>query len=115
MQTQYQVIGTDSIARTGEVDWPKEPGYTVIRDLVEPLIQTPGTPEAYFEHVRVWYEGQYASMFVDDMGALKGLPINPAATKIYHANMFEHDPDFNPEDAPSIFGPAVLFSRNVWY
>lgn len=115
MQTQYQIIGTDSIARLCEVDWPREPSFEQMKALIEPLIQTPCYSTSYMEQVRVWHEGQYVSMFVDDMGALKKLPVNEAATLIYHANMLQEHPGADTSDWPKIHGPAVLFSRNVWY
>lgn len=117
MKTEYQIIGLNGIATLHKIEWPREPDFTVIRDLVEPLIQTPGKPHAYIEHVRVWHEGTYCSMFVDDMGQLKNLPINEAATAIYLANAKEHDPEVYQaclESGTYIHGPAVLFTRNVW-
>lgn len=115
MKTSYQVIGIDSIARVNSVDWPRQPSFSQIKEIVEPLIQTPGKSQAYIEHVRVWHEGQYVSMFVDDMGALKKLPVNEAATLIYHANLLEHgDADADTSNWAKIHGPAVLFDRNVW-
>ncbi len=115
MRTEYEIIGVDSIARTGHIEWPREPGFTTIRDFVQPLIQSEGYNTAYIEHVRVWHNGEYASMFVDDMGALRKLPVNEAATRIYHADMLEHqDANADTSDWPKIHGPAVLFHRNVW-
>ena len=115
MRTDYEIIGVDGIGTIGKLEWPREPDFVTLRDFVQPLIQTPGKSEAYIEHVRVWHNGNYCSMFVDDMGALKKLPINEAATKIYNANLLEHDPKLAAElgEAP-IHGPAVLFLRNVW-
>lgn len=119
MITSYQTIGIDSIARTGSIDWPKEPSFEQMKALIEPLIQTPGYSTAYIKHVRVWHENQYVSMFVDDMGALKKLPVNEAATLIYHANMVmqarEEGEEADTSDWPKIHGPAVLFNRNVWF
>ena len=37
------------------------------------------------EHVTVLYNGKRTSMFVNDMGAMNGLPVNEAATKVYWA------------------------------
>lgn len=115
MKTEYEIIGVDSIAKTGKIEWPKAPDFVMIRDFVEPLIQTKGQPQAYIEHVRVWHAGEYCSMFVDDMGQLKNLPINEAATLIYNANLKQHDPELAASLGESpIHGPAVLFHRNVW-
>lgn len=115
MKTKYKLIQVDGTITEGSVDWPKAPDFSQTKALVEPLIQTPGKPYAYLEHVRVWELGSYVSMFVDDMGAVKELPINQKATVIYHANMYEHDPMSMPDGMPHIHGPAVLFSRNVWF
>lgn len=116
MLTKYEIIGTDSIARVLECELPREPSFQELKAIVEPNIQTEGKSQAYMEHVRVWHDNQYCSMFVDDMGALKRLPVNEAATLIYHANMFEHEPEsFDAVNAPKIHGPAVLFYRNVWF
>lgn len=116
MQTKYELIGVDSISRTNEIDWPREPSFTQIKSIVEPLIQSEGSSQAYMEHVRVWFNGAYCSMFVDDSGQLKNLPVNEAATLIYEANLREHDPALLASLPPTkIHGPAVLFHRNVWY
>lgn len=121
MQTTYQIIGTNGIIRMNEIDWPKEPSFQQMARLVNPLLQIEGKPEAFSEHVRVWHEGQYVSMFVDDSGSVKRLPVNQAATEIYWANMMENDPS-SPKTLeeckaagwPAIHGTAILFNRNVW-
>ncbi len=41
--------------------------------------------EGYIEHVNVLYKGKRTTMIVNDEGAVKGLPVNEAATKIYWA------------------------------
>lgn len=122
MLTKYEILtpGFEGITHFGEVDWPREPSFAQMRELIEPMIQSPEFQgKAYLEHVRVWHQGSYVSMFVDDSGTLKKLPVNEAATKIYHANMVSdatrrgyEEP--NTSDWPKIHGPAVLFDRNVW-
>lgn len=52
-------------------------------------------------------------MFVDEMGALKRLPRNDAATKIYRNSFLSKRPDDDPEKLPLIAGPAVVFLRRV--
>lgn len=116
MKTKYKVIQIDGMVTEGSVDWPKAPDFAQIKALIEPLIQTPGKPYAYLEHVRVWDKGSYVSMFVDDMGAIQGLPVNKLATVAYHANVLENSPqDADLGNLPKVYGPAVLFSRNVWF
>lgn len=115
MKTKYKLIQVDGTITEGSIDWPKAPDFAQIKALVEPLIQTPGKPYAYLEHVRVWELGSYVSMFVDDMSKLKGLAENETATKVYWANEQEHDPSADSSDWPKVYGPAVLFSRNVWF
>ena len=115
MKTQYQVIGTDGIIRTNEIDWPKEPSFTQMAELINPLLGDSPSNEVYFEHVRVWHEGQYVSMYVDDSGPLKRLPVNKAATEIYHANLkFDLGYLADTSKWPCIHGTAILFNRNVW-
>ena len=119
IDTDYLLIQPNSHLTPGMVQWPMEPGYDAISQLVTPLLDG-----AQLEHVRVWLTpdykpnqaGAYTDMFVDDMGLLKGLPINSLATKIYRANILTHDPKLAATmELPFIHGPAVLFSRRVWY
>jgi hypothetical protein len=73
-------------------------------------------PAEHFEHVRVFWWDRYTDMFVDDVGALKGLPVNEVATEIYLNNLRVHDPDSQHLIAPpSIHGAAVLVDKKVWY
>jgi hypothetical protein len=67
------------------------------------------------ERVRVFHDGAYTDMFVDDESIGKGLPVNEAATAIYRCNVLTHDKRAKAEDLPKIYGPAVLFSREVWF
>jgi hypothetical protein len=48
------------------------------------------------------------------MGALKRLPRNDAATKIYRNGFLSNRPNHDPEKLPYIAGPAVVFLRSVW-
>lgn len=67
------------------------------------------------EHVRVWHEGKYLDMFVDETGVLDQLPLNTAATAVYRANWMAHEPNPGPVDElPIIAGDAVLFLEKVW-
>ena len=116
MQTTFEVIGVDGISRVHTIELEREPTFTKLADIVNPYLQAEGKPEAFFEHIRVFHQGDYDSMFVDDMGALKKLPVNEAATLIYHANMLAHEcPGADTSTWPKIHGVAVLFHRNVWF
>jgi hypothetical protein len=109
IKTKWRVIrpgGLDSPEFSGELE--REPSYDTLKVILEPFF-----PGANFEHVSVWADygsgRQFSAldMFVDDVGLLKRLPRNEEATTMYRrANQ-------NPEDL--IYGPAVLFSRRVWF
>ena len=58
--------------------------------------------------------GEWTDMFVDEMGALRRLPRNDAATRIYRNGFLSKRPDDDPEKLPYIAGPAVVFLRPVW-
>ena len=70
--------------------------------------------DAVMEHVAVLYQDRPADMFVDEIGAIKSLPRNEAATAIYRANWLKQHPRTDPESLDAIYGPAVLFHRIVW-
>jgi len=116
MQTKFEVLGINGIASVHQIDLDPTPSFAQLSTIVNPFLQVKGKPEAFLEHVRVLYEGEYVSMFVDDMGALKKLPVNKAATHIYHANLLSRSPaGIDTRDWPKIHGVAVLFDRNVWF
>jgi hypothetical protein len=115
VKTQYTVIPVQGPATEHEVDWPAEPGYRVIKGVVEPLLGE-GEP---LEHVSVLWAGKRADMFVSEYGHMQlttraPLPRNEAATAIYRANWLRQHPDCDPETLPWIAGTAVLFHRIIW-
>lgn len=61
---------------------------------------------------------EVSDMFVDEIGAIKKLPRNEAATLIYRrATMMGMTPvpmPDDPEELPAIYGVAVLFEKRVW-
>ena len=63
----------------------------------------------YIEIVRVFYEGQYEQLIVDETSALTEKSINKVATDIYHENVRIYQPELL-IDAPSIYGIAVLLT-----
>ncbi len=97
-----------------KVDLPNEPGYEAIKNIVEPLLDG-----CNMEHVSVLWGGDRRDMFVDEMGALKRLPINNPATNIYRAYIYRaywlsQHPKAKPDDLAAIHGVAVIFHRIVW-
>jgi len=74
------------------------------------------------EHVNVFadFEGgrdfRYLDMFVNEMGHIEGMQRNERATAIYRNNVMVHEAVAPPaETLPWIAGPAVLFSKRVWF
>jgi hypothetical protein len=117
-QTLLQmIVMTAAGKKTGKlISVELNPDGTPVFELLKPYILTALEPAEEYEHVNVFWTGQYLDMFVDEMSALKGLPRNDKATKIYLNNMRTHDPE-NPAliDPPAIYGPAVLFDAKVWF
>ena len=110
MQTKFWVYQPTGEIEEKLADMPEDPGFGRLDAIIRPLLNG-----ADLEHVSVLHDGRRADMFVDDMGVLKKLQRNEAATKIYRANWLAHHPDANPENLSAIYGPAVLFERLVWF
>jgi hypothetical protein len=116
MKTEYTIFKPgDGAVERGEVDWPREPGYKLIKALVEPLL---GDDEP-LEHVTVLHDGKRCDMFVSEYGHMRlntrgPLPINDRATAIYRTNWMTQYPETDPETLPDIAGVAILFHRIVW-
>jgi hypothetical protein len=118
--TRYRIIRTGREDEVHEVQLPREPGYHLLKQII-----TPHLDGADLERVAVWAAfddaGQLGAldMFVDDEGLLKGLPRNEVATAHYRrANQLDMTaapkaPDI--EMLNFIAGPAILFSRRVWF
>lgn len=86
-----------------------------VRQFVEERLRAASPhKDADFEHVTVLFNGERRDMFVDEMGALQGLPVNDAATAIYWtASRARGESDFR--NAPRIHGVAILFpDHQVW-
>lgn len=116
MRMAYEIYRPGvAVAESGEVDWPRDPGYSRIKALVGPLLNNEP-----LEHVGVLHEGDLRDMFVSEIGHLtlttRGpLPINAAATIIYRRNWMSQYPLSDPDILPTIVGTAVLFTnRLVW-
>lgn len=118
----YTIYRPDGSEEQGSVDWPEDPGYALIRALLEPIVAGP------LEHVTVLDptkvdadevdpQADRRDMFVDEMGHVRKTgprPRNEAATRIYRANWMRAHPDQEPESLPFIAGTAVLFERIIW-
>jgi hypothetical protein len=109
--TTYRVFSEAGTFADHEILMEKKPRYDDLRSLVEPHLGG-----ARLMHVRVLCPvlGAWTDMFVDEMGALRRLPRNDAATKIYRNGFLSKRPDDDPETLPYIAGKAVVFLRQVW-
>lgn len=110
MRTDYTIYHPDGVREHRFVEWPEDPGYELIRDVVKPILNG-----GELEHVTVLHGGERLDMFVDDMGHSKSLPLNAEATAIYRNNALSRDPNRDPATMPRIVGVAVLFARRVWF
>lgn len=115
VETAYRIIRPgDGALERHVIAWPPEPGYLLIKNLVEPLLD--GEP---LEQVSVLHDGMPRDMFVSEVGRLamphRGpLPRNDRATAIYRTNWLTRHPGTDPETLHWIAGVAVLFERRVW-
>lgn len=109
--TKYRVFSEAGTFADHEILMDEKPRYDDLRDLVEPHLGG-----GRLMHVRVLCPelGAWTDMFVDEMGALRRLPRNDAATKIYRNGFLSKRPDDDPEKLPYIAGAAVVFLRPVW-
>lgn len=109
MKIPYSIIYTDNNIKVCEIDWPAEPGYDRIAQLLEPILRGP------IEHVSVLHDHRPHDMFVHEEGRIIGLDRNERATKIYRAYSLSRQPDTEPEMLPHIAGTAVLFHQRIWF
>lgn len=110
MDTPYKIIPVTGNSEERTADLAAKPDYRALQAITAPALNG-----GSLERVLVFHEGEYTDMFVDDRGLSKGLPRNEAATAIYRNNMLTHRRVKDPETLPAIYGPAVLFSRRVWF
>jgi hypothetical protein len=118
--TRYIVMRPEQSHESATVEWPREPSYAQLRAAIGPLLDG-----GDIERVSVLADPTFSKgtretwkpldMFVDEDGHSKGLPRNEAATLIYRRNWLLQHPETDPESMPHIVGPAVLFSRRVWF
>lgn len=108
-QSNYLVICTSGQQRTGSFVLDD-----AVADKVRTIVASVIGADNYAERVTVFWEDAYREMYVDEMGVLKGLPLNVRATEIYRNNVLVHEPgQHDPEDMPWIAGDAVLFDRRI--
>jgi hypothetical protein len=109
--TKYRVFSEAGTFADHEILMDEKPSYDDLRSLVEPHLGG-----ARLMHVRVLCPllGAWTDMFVDEMGALRRLPRNDDATRIYRNGFLSKRPDDDPEKLPYIAGTAVVFLRQVW-
>lgn len=110
MQTTMLILKVDGTELSVTIDMDKKPTLTEIWAALKPYLDG-----AAPEHINVKVDSGYTDMFVDDDGLGKRLPRNEKATAIYRRNWLEKYPQTNPERMPYIAGPAVVFSRRVWF
>lgn len=110
MQTEYTIYRPDGTEELRSVEMRQDPGYDILAKLIKPIVG------GDFERVAIRHEGLsiYTDMFVNDVGALIGLPRNEKATTFYHANM-RHGGVLPTANDPQIYGAAVVFHRPVWF
>ena len=117
-ETKYKIILPSGLVEHCSVQWPKEPDYPTIRDLVEPIVGEP------MEHVTVLNPGfcgtaaqisgsDARDMFVNENAYLQTFrpPVNRMATAIYLRLTHIRGQDYYHE----ILGTAVLFDRRIWF
>lgn len=102
--TKFTVYPMNPDGTPGEIikkviDLPKEPNYQQLKGILEEWFG-----REWFEHVFIDVKsGNPKSMFVDESGMIKSLPLNrvvSAKDEFYPGN---------------IFGIAVVCDRRVWY
>jgi hypothetical protein len=111
LPTKYRVFIEAGTVTDHEILMEKKPVYEDLRSVVEPHLCG-----ANLLHVLVLCPdtGNWTDMFIDDMGALKRLARNEAATRIYRNDFLSKNPNADPEQLQYIAGPAVVFLRPVW-
>jgi hypothetical protein len=115
MKTQILIMTPGKPHERTSVDLPNEPNYKQLEAVIRPLLDG-----ADLEHVNVLADfnggSDYrpADMFVDEIGLIKRLPRNEAATRIYRRATLLNNPAIEPERLSFIAGVAILFERKVW-
>ncbi len=88
------------------IELPEKHAYSDLNKTIGELIGS-----RYIEHVSVLFRNERHDMFVDETSASDDLPVNEAATAIYHAARQRGELGENP---PKIHGVAVITTTRVW-
>ena len=107
----YKFIPTNGPVVVGEFKLEDKPGENAkqVRAILQNVFG-----DAYSERVTVFWEQGYCEMYVDEIGQIKGLPLNPRATEIYRNNIMVHEPGRHvATDLPTVAGDVVLFDRRI--
>lgn len=101
--------------QTVNVRMHERPSLAELKAVIMPYLDRGDGTKPNLEHVSVLFQDRPADMFVDEIGLIDGLPRNEAATDIYRSFWRKHHPEDDPESLPHIAGPALIFSRRVWF
>lgn len=92
------------------IDIPEEPTFAEVKSALAPMLNLQGN----IDRVVVDFRNEVHEMFVDDRGPFNDLPVNDAATLIYHEAMRRSgNPPFIDRPRP-IRGIAVICLRKIW-
>ena len=86
------------------------PTYDELRKVLRPIFG-----EHHVQRITVLHGGRPSDMFVDERSHELGLPLNEVATQIYWSSSPDQDLGDGSRDCAAIAGPAVTFSRRVWF
>lgn len=116
VETKYTVYHPDGKTEDHSLMLQHDPGYDALKKIMARHLGEGN----WLEHVTVLHDGKPKDMFVDEEGLLKGLPVNIAATEIYHTYSKQQNPSGYAAAAMSgqlspIVGVAILFHRRVWF
>jgi hypothetical protein len=89
---------------------PDAPSYDALRSVLRPVFG-----EHHPQQIRVFLNGRRGDMFIDERGPQLGLPANQAATEIFRSACLERVAGSDARGLATIVGPAVIFSRQVWF
>lgn len=106
----FRVLGVDGTVIEGTAIMTVPPTLAELKSVVEPHVA------GDMEHVYIFNDRALngrGDMFCDEVGQLKGLPRNQAATALYRKAWIQATGD-DPESLPWIAGTAVVFDETVW-
>lgn len=86
----------------------QNPTISQVKPIVEEILGGP------CEHCHVLFEEQMTDFFILKGAFESGLPVNPQATKIFHARWLQSNSQDNSNILAQVHGPALVFSRSVW-